>query len=94
MGAVCAALQNGTKYGTIRPYTEIEEKQKRGKPMTYRLLALDIDGTLRAAGEPRVLRRTAEAVRAVQKQGVLVAVATGRGRGGIPAGMLRGIRPD
>ena len=62
--------------------------------MTYRLLALDIDGTLRAAGEPRVLRRTAEAVRAVQKQGVLVAVATGRGRGGIPAGMLRGIRPD
>ena len=62
--------------------------------MQYRLLVLDIDGTLRPAGQPRVPKETADAVCAVQKYGVKVAIATGRGRAEVPRGMLRGIRPD
>ena len=62
--------------------------------MAYRLLALDIDGTLRPMGEARVPRAAADAVNAVQKAGVKIVVATGRGLQGIPRHMLRGIRPD
>lgn len=62
--------------------------------MEYRLLVLDIDGTLRPSGEPCVPRQTAEAVRQVQKAGVQVAVATGRGRASIPKNLLHGIKPD
>ncbi|MGN0975265.1 MAG: HAD family hydrolase, partial [Gemmiger sp.] len=62
--------------------------------MEYRLLALDIDGTLRPGREPRVPRENVLAVQAVQRAGVRVAIATGRGSGNVPAKMLRGIRPD
>lgn len=62
--------------------------------MSYRLLVLDIDGTLRPSGQDRVPRAVAEAVCAVQRSGVRVAIATGRGRCCIPKGMLRSIRPD
>ena len=48
--------------------------------MSYRLLVLDIDGTLRPSGQDRVPRAVAEAVCAVQRSGVRVAIATGRGR--------------
>lgn len=60
----------------------------------YKMLVLDIDGTLRPTGQPRVPKENADAVRAVQKYGVKVVVATGRGYAGIPRGMLRGIKPD
>lgn len=62
--------------------------------MKYKLLSLDIDGTLRPNGQPRVPRTVADAVNAVQRAGVKIVVATGRGRSGIPGHMLRGIRPD
>lgn len=62
--------------------------------MQYRLLALDIDGTLRPGKEPRVPRENVQAVQAVQKAGVKVAIATGRGRGNVTPRLLRGIRPD
>ena len=42
------------------------------------LLILDIDGTLRPQGEPRVPRENADAVAAIQRHGVQVAIATGR----------------
>ena len=62
--------------------------------MSYRLLVLDIDGTLRPSGQDRVPRAVAEAVCAVQRSGVKIAIATGRGRCCVPKGMLRSIRPD
>lgn len=62
--------------------------------MEYKLLALDIDGTLRPGREPRVPRENAEAVQAVQRAGVKVVIATGRGKGNISPKLLRGIQPD
>lgn len=62
--------------------------------MQYRLLTLDIDGTLRPSGERVVPQQNVEAVRAVQRAGVKVAIATGRCRMGIPDKMLGRIRPD
>lgn len=62
--------------------------------MPCSLLVLDIDGTLRPHGESRVPKENADALRAVQKAGVKVVIATGRCRAEIPARMLRGIRPD
>lgn len=62
--------------------------------MPATLLVLDIDGTLRPHGEPRVPKENADAVRAVQAHGVRVAIATGRCRAEVPARLLRGIRPD
>lgn len=62
--------------------------------MSAKLLVLDIDGTLRPRGEPRVPKENADALRAVQKAGVKIAIATGRCRAEVPAHMLRGIRPD
>lgn len=62
--------------------------------MPYRLLTLDIDGTLRPGKERVVPRENVEAVRAVQRAGVKVAIATGRCRMGIPDKMLGRIRPD
>ena len=56
--------------------------------MQYRLLTLDIDGTLRPSGERVVPQQNVEAVRAVQRAGVKVAIATGRCRMGIPDKML------
>lgn len=62
--------------------------------MQYQLLALDIDGTLRPDAQPCVPRENVAAVKAVQKAGVKVAVATGRCRGGISKALLNGLRPD
>ena len=62
--------------------------------MQYKLLLLDIDGTLRPGSCERVPKENAEAVCAVQKAGVKVAIATGRGRIGVGKGLLRSIRPD
>lgn len=62
--------------------------------MSARLLVMDIDGTLRPHGEPRVPKENADAVRAVQNAGVQAVIATGRGRAEIPPRLLHGIRPD
>ena len=60
--------------------------------MKYKLLLLDIDGTLRPGSCERVPKENAEAVCAVQKAGVKIAIATGRGRIGVGKGLLRSIR--
>lgn len=62
--------------------------------MPYRLLTLDIDGTLRPGHQPTVPAENVAAVSAVQRAGVKVAIATGRCRQGIPDKMLGRIRPD
>ncbi|MGN0651399.1 MAG: HAD family hydrolase [Gemmiger sp.] len=62
--------------------------------MSAKLLVLDIDGTLRPRGEERIPAQNAAALRAVQKAGVKLAIATGRCRAEVPARMLRGVRPD
>ena len=62
--------------------------------MSYRLIVLDIDGTLRPHNCTCVPRGTAWAVKAVQQAGVKVAIATGRGRTSVPKELLNGIRPD
>lgn len=59
--------------------------------MPATLLVLDIDGTLRPHGEPRVPKENVDALRTVQKAGVKLVIATGRCRAEIPAKMLRGI---
>ena len=46
--------------------------------MDYKMMVLDIDGTLMRKGYPQVTDRVAKAVKALQKKGVIVAVATGR----------------
>ena len=58
-------------------------KPSEVNPMKYKLLLLDIDGTLRPGSCERVPRENAEAVCAVQKAGVKIAIATGRGRIGV-----------
>ena len=68
-------------------------KPSEVNPMKYKLLLLDIDGTLRPGSCERVPRENAEAVCAVQKAGVKIAIATGRGRIGVGKGLLRSIRP-
>lgn len=62
--------------------------------MHYKLLLLDIDGTLRPDSCERIPRENAEAVNAVQRAGVKIAIATGRGRTGVGKGLLRSVRPD
>lgn len=62
--------------------------------MQYQLLTLDIDGTLRPHALPAVPQENVAAVRAIQRAGVRVAIATGRCRGGISRQLLGGIRPD
>lgn len=57
--------------------------------MKYKLLLLDIDGTLRPDSCERVPRENADAVNAVQRLGVKIAIATGRGRTGVGKGLLR-----
>ncbi|MGN0984474.1 MAG: HAD-IIB family hydrolase [Gemmiger sp.] len=59
-----------------------------------KLLLLDIDGTLRPQGHSTIPRENVDAVRAVQRLGVKVAIATGRGRANVPKELLRGLRPD
>ena len=60
----------------------------------YKLLLLDIDGTLRPQGHSTVPPENVCAVNAAQKAGVKIAIATGRGRANVPKELLRGIRPD
>ena len=72
----------------------VRENQERATFMQYKLLLLDIDGTLRPGSCERVPKENAEAVCAVQRAGVKVAIATGRGRIGVGKGLLRSIRPD
>ena len=62
--------------------------------MKYKLLLLDIDGTLRPDSCERIPRENADAVNAVQRLGVKIAIATGRGRTGVGKGLLRSVRPD
>ena len=62
--------------------------------MQYRLLLLDIDGTLRPQGQSRIPPENVAAVAAVQRAGVLATVATGRGRASVSAALLNGLRPD
>lgn len=69
-------------------------KPSEVNPMKYKLLLLDIDGTLRPGSCERVPGENAEAVCAVQRAGVKIAIATGRGRIGVGKGLLRSIRPD
>ena len=59
--------------------------------MRYKLLLLDIDGTLRPGSCEQIPKENAAAVRAVQKAGVKIAIATGRGRTGVGKGLLRSI---
>lgn len=59
-----------------------------------KLLLLDVDGTLRPDGCSVIPAENVRAVRAVQKLGVKVAIATGRGRANVPKELLAGIRPD
>ncbi len=62
--------------------------------MRYRMLLLDIDGTLRPQGRSCVPAANVAAVRAVQKAGVQVALATGRGRASVTEKLLNGLVPD
>ena len=62
--------------------------------MQYQLLTLDIDGTLRPHDQSSVPRENVLAVRALQKAGVRVAIATGRCRGGVSKQLLNGLSPD
>ena len=62
--------------------------------MQYQLLTLDIDGTLRPSSMPCVPRENVAAVRAVQRAGVRVAIATGRCRAGVSKQLINGIHPD
>lgn len=62
--------------------------------MQYRLLLLDIDGTLRPYPCEKVPEENVRAIQAVQRRGVKVAIATGRGRHAVSDEMLNGIRPD
>ena len=61
--------------------------------MQYKLLLLDIDGTLRPGSCERVPKENAEAVCAVQRAGVKVAIATGRGRIGVGRGCCAASAP-
>ena len=60
----------------------------------FRLLLLDIDGTLRPYDRPEIPAENVEAIRALQRFGVKVAIATGRSRAGVPEAVMNGIRPD
>ena len=53
-----------------------------------KLLLLDIDGTLRPKGQSCVPPENVQAVRAMQRRGVKVGIATGRGRANVPAALL------
>ena len=59
--------------------------------MKYKLLLLDIDGTLRPGSCEQIPKENAAAV---QKASVKIAIATGRGRTGVGKGLLRDVKPD
>ena len=60
----------------------------------YKLLLLDIDGTLRPHNMSEIPSFNVDAVRAVQAEGIRVAVATGRSMAGVPQRILNGLSPD
>lgn len=62
--------------------------------MEYKMIALDFDGTLRAHDRADISPAVVKALKAVQKAGVKVAIATGRSYGGLPKRMLNGFKPD
>lgn len=62
--------------------------------MQYQVLTMDIDGTLRPFGESAIPAATIAAIRTVQRAGVRVVIATGRGRVSVPDALLGGLRPD
>ena len=62
--------------------------------MKYRLLFSDIDGTLRPNSLTYIPLPNVEAIRAIQRHGVKFAIATGRGRAGVPEQLLNGLEPD
>ena len=62
--------------------------------MQYKAIVLDVDGTLVAHGEPSARPAVAAAVKAAQKKGVKVVIASGRTSFAIEPSILGGIRPD
>ena len=62
--------------------------------MEIKLVLLDIDGTLLPKGRTRPWSQVVAAAKALQKKGVLVAVATGRGVLALPESVLGGLKPD
>ena len=62
--------------------------------LPYKMMVLDIDGTLMPKGSPQVSRRVAKAVKSLQEKGVLVVVATGRTLFAMQGKILNGIKPD
>ena len=62
--------------------------------MQYKAMLLDIDGTMVVPGEPCIRPEVERAVRAVQKQGVKIVVATGRLKYASGKDTLGGLRPD
>ena len=62
--------------------------------MQYQVLTMDIDGTLRPFGASAIPQDTFAAIRAVQRAGARVVIATGRGRVSVPNALLGGLRPD
>ena len=62
--------------------------------MQYQVLTMDIDGTLRPFGASAIPQDTFAAIRAVQRAGTRVVIATGRGRVSVPNALLGGLRPD
>lgn len=62
--------------------------------MQYKALILDVDGTLVAHGEPCARPQVAAAVKAAQKKGIKVVIATGRTYFAMSPAILGGIRPD
>ena len=62
--------------------------------LKYRLLLLDIDGTLRPQKCTRIPLENVEEVQRIRRLGVQTAIATGRGRNSVPDAMLNGLSPD
>lgn len=62
--------------------------------MGFRMLLLDIDGTLRPMDSPVIPKENVHALEALQMSGIQIAVATGRCRSAVPEEMLNGVHPD
>lgn len=62
--------------------------------MNHKLLILDIDGTLRPLSQPKIPEENRRAIQSLQACGVKIAIATGRGRGAVPAQTMNGLVPD
>ncbi len=59
-----------------------------------RLIALDVDGTLVKRGGFAPTRAVRDALKQAQKQGMLVALASGRARHALDPSVLKGVKPD